>query len=202
VAVINSLQQFRVNIDDICDEFDEIAVIIKTPLNESFLPHIIPTSGGFLVSYVPQQSGIYVISVMLNSIFIPDSPFHVFVPLQSKSDISLSSLSSLVRAFGPGLTRGTVNKVAQFLIDTKAAKHVGSLSVIIEGPSEARLDCRDNCDGTCSVAYLPTSIGNYVISITFDGQHIHSSPFVAKINANICIRFIRVYGLGVSFEGQ
>jgi filamin len=199
VAVIDSLQQFRVNIDDNCDEFDEIAVIVKTPLNESFLPHIIPTSGGFLVNYVPQQSGIYVISVLLNSVFIPDSPFHVFVPPQPKSDISLSSL---VRAFGPGLTHGTVNKVAQFLIDTKAAKHVGNLSVIIEGPSQAKLDCRDNSDGTCSVAYLPTNIGNYVISITFDGQHIHSSPFVAKVNENLCLRFIRLYGLGVSLEGQ
>lgn len=199
MAVINTLQQFRVDIEDICDEFDEISVIIKTPSNESFLPHIIPTSGGFLVNYVPQQSGTYVISVLLNSIFIPNSPFNVYVLPQTKRTIPLSLL---VRAYGPGLTRGTVNKVAEFLIDTKEANYTGNLSVVIEGPSEARLYCRDNCDGTCSVAYLPTEIGSYVISITFEGQHIHSSPFVAKVNADICIKLIRVDGIGVSLEGQ
>ena len=195
VALIDALQQFRVHIDcDNCDEFDEISVIIATPSGNSYLPHIIPTSGGFLVNYIPEQSGNYAISVLLNSILVPGSPFYVYVfPRPPKPDIS--ELCSLVRAFGPGLSHGTVNKVSQFLIDAKEANHPGNLSVLIDGPSQSKLDCRDNSDGTCSVAYLCTVPGKYVISVLFDGYHINSSPFTAIINSGICLRLIRVYGI-------
>ena len=36
---------------------------------------------------------------------------------------------------------------------------------------------KDNCDGSCSVDYVPTEPGDYDISIKFAGKHIPSSPF-------------------------
>ena len=51
----------------------------------------------------------------------------------------------------------------------------------IEGPSQAKLDCHDNEDGTADVTYLATTPGYYVIHILCDGEDIPSSPFVARI---------------------
>jgi hypothetical protein len=53
----------------------------------------------------------------------------------------------------------------------------GGLGLAIEGPSEAVVSCKDNCDGSCSVEYLPTESGDYDISIKFADKHIPGSPF-------------------------
>lgn len=51
----------------------------------------------------------------------------------------------------------------------------------MEGPSKAEISCKDNKDGTCTVSYLPTAPGDYIIIVKFDDQHIAGSPFTAKI---------------------
>lgn len=51
----------------------------------------------------------------------------------------------------------------------------------MEGPCEAKIECKDNGDGTCSVSYLPTEPGDYNINILFAGTHIPGSPFRAPI---------------------
>ena len=192
-ALTDELQEFRVLVECAeCDEFDEISVIISTPSGQSFLPKVIPSENGFLVQYIPQESGTYSVSVLLNSVFIPESPFTVDV-LPSATTPDISEICWLVRAYGPGLTHGTVNRVAQFIVDAKAAKYAGRLSVLVDGPSEAKLECRNNNDGTCSVAYLPTRAGIYIVSILLDGYHINSSPFTAIINTGICLRLLNVY---------
>lgn len=53
----------------------------------------------------------------------------------------------------------------------------GGLGLAIEGPSEAKMTCKDNRDGSCSVEYLPTEPGEYDVSIKFSDQHIPGSPF-------------------------
>ena len=47
----------------------------------------------------------------------------------------------------------------------------------IEGPSEAKMTCKDNRDGSCSVEYIPTEPGEYDVSIKFSDHHIPGSPF-------------------------
>ena len=47
---------------------------------------------------------------------------------------------------------------AEFTIETKNAGP-GNLGLTIEGPEEAKIDCADNGDGTCSVTYYPTQPG-------------------------------------------
>lgn len=53
----------------------------------------------------------------------------------------------------------------------------GGLGLAIEGPSEAKMTCQDNRDGSCSVEYIPTEAGEYDVSIRFSDHHIPGSPF-------------------------
>jgi len=57
----------------------------------------------------------------------------------------------------------------------------GGLGLAIEGPSEAKMTCKDNRDGSCSVEYVPTEPGEYDVSIRFADQHIPGSPFKVLI---------------------
>lgn len=69
---------------------------------------------------------------------------------------------------------------AEFTIDTKGAG-TGGLGLTVEGPTEAKIECSDNGDGTCSVSYLPTEPGDYLVNILFEEVHIPGSPFKADI---------------------
>jgi filamin len=105
-----------------------------------------------------------------------------------------------VQAHGPGLERGVVNRPADFTIDTRGAGQ-GGLGVTVEGPCEAAINCRDNGDGTCSVAYLPTELGEYSVNITFNDQHILGSPFQALVVPEVDISKIKVTGSGIQPHG-
>lgn len=85
-----------------------------------------------------------------------------------------------VKASGPGLKGGLVGNPAEFTIDTKGAG-TGGLGLTVEGPTEAKIECSDNGDGTCSVSYLPTEPGDYLVNILFENVHIPGSPFRADI---------------------
>lgn len=63
-----------------------------------------------------------------------------------------------------------------FTVETKGAGK-GGLGLAIEGPSEAKMTCKDNRDGSCSVEYIPTEPGDYDVSIKFADAHIPGSPF-------------------------
>ncbi len=91
-------------------------------------------------------------------------------------------LTFQVRAYGPGLQGGLVGKPAPFAIDTKGAG-TGGLGLTVEGPCEAKIECQDNGDGSCSVSYLPTEPGEYAINILFADQHIPGSPFKAMVQS-------------------
>ena len=69
---------------------------------------------------------------------------------------------------------------AEFTIDTKGAG-TGGLGLTVEGPTEAKIECSDNGDGTCSVSYLPTEAGEYLVNILFEDTHIPGSPFHADV---------------------
>lgn len=39
------------------------------------------------------------------------------------------------------------------------------------------MTCKDNRDGSCSVEYTPTELGEYDVSVQFAEKHIPGSPF-------------------------
>jgi len=70
-----------------------------------------------------------------------------------------------------GLEGGHTNQPAIFTVETRGAGQ-GGLGLAIEGPSEAKMNCRDNRDGSCTVEYLPTKPGDYDIAIKFADRPI------------------------------
>nr|XP_061813370.1 filamin-C-like isoform X2 [Nerophis lumbriciformis] len=124
------------------------------------------------VKYIPPEEGQYKVDVSYDGNPVMGSPFGL--------EAVMPADPSKVRAFGPGLQGGIVGKPAPFTIDTKGAG-AGGLGLTVEGPCEAKIECQDNGDGTCSVAYLPTEAGEYNINILFAEQHIPGSPFKAAV---------------------
>lgn len=49
---------------------------------------------------------------------------------------------------------------------------IGGLGITVEGPSESKMSCKDNRDGSCSVEYVPYTPGLYDVNITYGGEHI------------------------------
>ncbi|XP_032892502.1 filamin-B isoform X2 [Amblyraja radiata] len=122
--------------------------------------------------YIPKEEGVYTVEVMYDGNPTAGSPFTV--------DATLPPDPSKVKAHGPGLKGGLVGKPAEFLIDTKGAG-TGGLGLTVDGPCEAKIECSDNGDGTCSVSYLPNEAGEYLVNILFEEVNIPGSPFKADI---------------------
>jgi len=76
-----------------------------------------------------------------------------------------------------GLEGGHTNQPAIFTVETRGAGQ-GGLGLAIEGPSEAKMNCRDNRDGSCTVEYLPTKPGDYEIAIKFADRPIPGDDFI------------------------
>ncbi|KAM9510776.1 LOW QUALITY PROTEIN: filamin-A-like [Guaruba guarouba] len=131
--------------------------------------------GAALVRFVPREEGAHSLELTYDGAPLPGSPF----PLQA---VPAPPDPAKVRAFGPGLQGGLPGVPAPFTIDTKGAG-TGGLGLTVEGPCEAKIECVDNGDGTCSVSYLPTEPGDYNINILFAGAHVPGSPFRAPIRA-------------------
>lgn len=48
----------------------------------------------------------------------------------------------------------------------------------MEGPSEAKMSCTDNKDGSCSVEYIPYEPGTYNLNITYGRLPIKGASFL------------------------
>ncbi|XP_067915419.1 filamin-C isoform X1 [Heterodontus francisci] len=130
------------------------------------------TSDVHSVKYMPPEEGPYKVDISYDGHPVPGSPFTV--------EGVMPPDPTKVRAYGPGLKGGVVGKAAPFAIDTKGAG-TGGLGLTVEGPCEAKIECQDNGDGSCSVSYLPTEPGEYTVNILFADIHIPGSPFKADI---------------------
>ena len=51
----------------------------------------------------------------------------------------------------------------------------------IEGPSQAKIDCKDNGDGSADVTYWPLSPGEYAVHVLCNEQDIPDSPYMAQV---------------------
>uniref|UniRef100_A0A4W5PNQ6 Filamin C n=1 Tax=Hucho hucho TaxID=62062 RepID=A0A4W5PNQ6_9TELE len=128
--------------------------------------------GTFRVEYTAYEDGMHVIEVLYAEVAIPKSPFSVSVVEGCDP--------TRVRAYGPGLEGGLINKPNCFTVETRGAG-TGSLGLTIEGASEAKITCKDNKDGSCSVEYVTFTPGEYDVSINFGGHPVPGSPFRLRV---------------------
>uniref|UniRef100_A0A8C2HTS7 Filamin C, gamma a (actin binding protein 280) n=1 Tax=Cyprinus carpio TaxID=7962 RepID=A0A8C2HTS7_CYPCA len=140
------------------------------------------------VKYIPPEEGNYKVDISYDGNPVPGSPFAV--------EGLMPADPSKVHAYGPGLKGGIVGQPARFTIDTKGAG-AGGLGLTLEGPCEAKIECQDNGDGTCSVVYLPTEAGTYNINILFGEAHIPGSPFKAVVKPALDAGKVTVSGPGL-----
>ncbi|XP_053324668.1 filamin-B isoform X1 [Spea bombifrons] len=152
----------------------KLEVKVSSPSRKSVpcLVEPVPNKESSTAKYIPKEEGVYSVDVSYDGNPVPGSPYTV--------EATLPPDPTKVKAYGPGLQGGLVGKPAEFTIDTKGAG-TGGLGLTVEGPCEAKIECSDNGDGTCSVSYFPTTPGEYFVNILFEETHIPGSPFQADI---------------------
>lgn len=131
-------------------------------------------NGHLGISFTPREVGEHLVNVFRNGQHINGSPFKIIV---GESELGNASK---VRVAGEGLQNGMANEINEFMVDTRDAGY-GGLSLSIEGPSKADIECLDNEDGSCRVTYKPTEPGNYIINIKFSDEHVPGSPFNVSV---------------------
>jgi filamin len=67
----------------------------------------------------------------------------------------------------------------------------------VEGPSEAKLVCKDNKDGTCSATYVPEEPGEYDVHVKYADEHVPGSPFKVKATRPVDASKVKCFGPGV-----
>lgn len=152
-----------------------LKAFIESPsggLEQCFLKKL--PKGNIGISFTPREVGEHQVSVQKNGKHITNSPFKIVVNAQEVGD------ASRVRVSGDGLQKGMTHVNNMFQINTKSAGY-GGLSLSIEGPSKAEIECKDNEDGTLDVEYKPTEPGFYNINIKFADSHIPGSPYQVPI---------------------
>ncbi|XP_029678435.1 filamin-A isoform X1 [Formica exsecta] len=132
-------------------------------------------SGNMCVSFTPREEGEHVVGVKRMGKHIPNSPFKIDVKDREVGD------AKKVKVSGPGLKEGKTHVENNFSIDTRNAGF-GGLSLSMEGPSKAEIQCKDNEDGTLNISYKPTEPGYYIMNLKFADHHVEGSPFTVKVS--------------------
>ncbi|XP_075902044.1 filamin-A isoform X1 [Nelusetta ayraudi] len=144
--------------------------------------------GTYSVEYTPYEEGPHSVEVCYDGSPVPKSPFRVAV--------TEGCDPTRVRVHGPGLKGGITNKPNKFTIETRGAG-TGGLGLAMEGPSEAKMSCTDNKDGSCSVEYIPYEPGTYNLNITYGGQPIKGSPFSVPVSDTVDSTKVKCQGPGL-----
>lgn len=131
-------------------------------------------NGNMCVSFTPREAGPHTVAVKKMGKHIPNSPFKIDVKDREVGD------AKKVKVAGPGLVEGKTHVENNFSIDTRNAGF-GGLSLSIEGPSKAEIQCKDNEDGTLNISYKPTEPGYYIVNLKFADHHVEGSPFTIKV---------------------
>uniref|UniRef100_A0A2K5QSS3 Filamin A n=1 Tax=Cebus imitator TaxID=2715852 RepID=A0A2K5QSS3_CEBIM len=145
--------------------------------------------GTYKVEYTPYEEGLHSVDVTYDGSPVPSSPFQV--PVTEGCD------PSRVRVHGPGIQSGTTNKPNKFTVETRGAG-TGGLGLAVEGPSEAKMSCMDNKDGSCSVEYIPYEPGTYSLNVTYGGHQVPGSPFKVPVHDVMDASKVKCSGPGLS----
>lgn len=193
---MNAQTEFKVDMTKLGHKIDtsKLTCSITAPSGKNVPSKIISHNNeAFRILYTPFEAGRHTIELSYDNAPVPGSPFVITV--KSGCD------PSRCKAFGTGLQGGFMNQKAKFTVSTREAG-VGGLSFAIEGPSEAKMSCIDNRDGSCDVEFLPTEPGVYDVSIRFADKHIPGSPFKINIEGPQQVstgdfRSVKLYGPAV-----
>ncbi|KAK0169999.1 hypothetical protein PV328_010615 [Microctonus aethiopoides] len=132
-------------------------------------------NGNICVSFTPREAGEHVVAVKRMGKHVTNSPFKIDVKDREVGD------AKKVRVSGGALKEGKTHVENTFSIDTRNAGF-GGLSLSMEGPSKAEIQCKDNADGTLNVSYKPTEPGYYIMNLKFADHHVEGSPFTVKVS--------------------
>lgn len=149
------------------------------------------------ISFTPHEVGAHLVNVYRHGEHIPNSPFKIFV---GETEIGNASK---VKVYGRGISEGMANEINEFFVNTKDAggsnskwlfsnvngwaltltfltSGYGGLSLSIEGPSKADIECHDNEDGSCRVTYKPTEPGTYIVNVKFADEHVPGESWILE----------------------
>ncbi|XP_056102359.1 filamin-A isoform X1 [Rhinichthys klamathensis goyatoka] len=151
--------------------------------------------GVYTFEYTPTAKGDHTVDITWVGQHIAKSPFKVHVGSEAGPQ--------KIRAWGPGLEGGTVGLSADFLVESVGVDS-GMLGFAIEGPSQAKITCDDQNDGSWLVRFWPTEAGEYAVHLMCDDEEIQDSPFMASIRhkrKDSHPEKVKVEGPGVSQTG-
>jgi filamin len=146
----------------------------------------LPT-GNIGISFTPREIGEHVVSVKKLGNHITNSPFKINVCEREVGDARKVNVS------GNALKEGKTHVQNTFNVDTRNAGF-GGLSLSIEGPSKAEIQCNDNTDGTLNISYKPTEPGYYIVNLKFADHHVNGSPFTVKVGRIFCVWVVHAKG--------
>ncbi|KAK0161840.1 hypothetical protein PV327_008250 [Microctonus hyperodae] len=132
-------------------------------------------NGNICVSFTPREAGEHVVAVKRMGKHVTNSPFKIDVKDREVGD------AKKVRVSGGALKEGKTHVENSFSIDTRNAGF-GGLSLSMEGPSKAEIQCKDNADGTLNISYKPSEPGYYIMNLKFADHHVEGSPFTVKVS--------------------
>lgn len=166
--------QFQIAIDDGLGKIDPSQLNVKLVGPDGKTEekvNVKQASGKKLVfdcDYTPTKEGDHRLSISMGGEDIRQFEINVAPPSQSK-----------VVAFGPGLHGGCVGEPNKFTVDTRGER--GTLGFTIDGPGEAKIECKDNGDGTADVEWTVSAPGDYALHVLSNGEDIPNSPYCAPI---------------------
>ncbi|CDW56754.1 filamin C [Trichuris trichiura] len=164
---------FRVTCDDENAEAARLLVKARQPDGLSLTLKRSDSGGVGLNAafcYEPRIVGIHKFHIFYNDQELAQSPFEVAIG---------PTMRSAIKAFGPGLKRGVVDKPCKFTVETNG--EVCSLGFSVEGPDKAEINCNDNTDGSVDISYVPKAVGEYAVHILANDEDIPDSPFMVDI---------------------
>jgi filamin len=132
-------------------------------------------TGNIGISFTPREIGEHTVSVKRMGKHISNSPFKITVCEREVGD------AKKVQVSGTALKDGKTHVDNTFSVDTRNAGY-GGLSLSIEGPSKAEIQCNDKEDGTLNISYKPTEPGYYIVNLKFADHHVTGSPFTVKVS--------------------
>lgn len=77
-----------------------------------------------------------------------------------------------------------IRKTSNFSVNVLYQHMFNDAGFSIEGPSQAKIECDDNGDGSAEVKYHPTAPGEYAVHILCDNEDIPNSPYIAQVLPN------------------